>query len=246
MTMKRRDAGFTLIELLVVIAIIAILAAILFPVFLNAREHARQAKCLTNLKQLGMAFFAYKDDNAGRLPSVSILDGYYDPRNRDWCGTQVVAGPMYLERGTLWPYIRSRESYLCPTDAGIPATSVHMSGATAVEFKCNKNGNPRAFPLSYSMNGELHYKSPEAQSRIRLTKLLFLIQERRDTINDGLFMWRIAGDRLNTHDVPDDVHYDGTTELLCDGHAKWFSNDQLLDQMYNGEWSLDGWRPPKP
>ena len=66
--MKRK--GFTLIELLVVIAIIAILAAILFPVFAKAREKARQATCQSNLKQLGLAFFQYVQDYDGVLPPL--------------------------------------------------------------------------------------------------------------------------------------------------------------------------------
>ena len=63
-----RQRGFTLIELLVVIAIIAILAAILFPVFSKVREKARQASCLSNLKQLGLAFVQYVQDYDERLP----------------------------------------------------------------------------------------------------------------------------------------------------------------------------------
>ena len=65
--MKR---GFTLIELLVVIAIIAILAAILFPVFARAREKARQTACVSNMRQIGLAFFQYMQDNEGGVPSV--------------------------------------------------------------------------------------------------------------------------------------------------------------------------------
>jgi prepilin-type N-terminal cleavage/methylation domain-containing protein len=66
--MTRR--GFTLIELLVVIAIIAILAAILFPVFAKAREKARQASCLSNLKQIGVALMSYLQDYDERLPAT--------------------------------------------------------------------------------------------------------------------------------------------------------------------------------
>ena len=63
-----RRAGFTLIELLVVIAIIAILAAILFPVFARAREKARQTTCTSNLKQIGLAVHMYAQDYDGLLP----------------------------------------------------------------------------------------------------------------------------------------------------------------------------------
>jgi len=66
--MKRSRNGFTLIELLVVIAIIAILAAILFPVFARAREKARQTSCLSNLKQLSLAILMYAEDYDETLP----------------------------------------------------------------------------------------------------------------------------------------------------------------------------------
>ena len=63
MERRTRSTGFTLIELLVVIAIIAILAAILFPVFQKVRENARRTSCLSNMKQLGLAFTQYVQDN---------------------------------------------------------------------------------------------------------------------------------------------------------------------------------------
>ena len=76
--MTRRIRGFTLIELLVVIAIIAILAAILFPVFARAREKARITSCQNNMKQLGTAFAMYCSDYDGRMP----MDWYLAENNR--------------------------------------------------------------------------------------------------------------------------------------------------------------------
>src|SRR5436189_3665924 len=74
-TRRTRRPGFTLIELLVVIAIIAILAAILFPVFAQAREKARQASCLSNVKQLGLALAMYAQDNDEMFPRAMACTG---------------------------------------------------------------------------------------------------------------------------------------------------------------------------
>jgi prepilin-type N-terminal cleavage/methylation domain-containing protein/prepilin-type processing-associated H-X9-DG protein len=102
--MKRR--GFTLIELLVVIAIIAILAAILFPVFAKAREKARQSSCLSNVKQLGLAALQYAQDYDEVLPPTAILvvDSY-----RGW-------------NHQLLPYVKNDQIYTCPSRTTIAWT----------------------------------------------------------------------------------------------------------------------------
>jgi prepilin-type N-terminal cleavage/methylation domain-containing protein/prepilin-type processing-associated H-X9-DG protein len=97
-----RARGFTLIELLVVIAIIAILAAILFPVFGRARESARRSSCLSNLKQLALATMMYGQDYDEVLP-VGATQG-----NSLW---NVVAG--------LEPYVKNRQIFYCPSIAGL-------------------------------------------------------------------------------------------------------------------------------
>jgi len=77
--MAPKRSGFTLIELLVVITIIAILAAILFPVFARARAKATSAACQSNLRQLAMAFGVYRSDYNGRSPHMVLWDEYNNP-----------------------------------------------------------------------------------------------------------------------------------------------------------------------
>ena len=94
----RRHRGFTLIELLVVIAIIAILAAILFPVFAKARDKARQSVCLSNMKQLGLSMLMYAEDYDETFPQV----------------VDTGSGLGIQER--LFPYMKSRDVMHCPND----------------------------------------------------------------------------------------------------------------------------------
>ncbi len=93
--------GFTLIELLVVIAIIAILAAILFPVFARAREQARQTSCLSNVRQLGTALMMYTQD---------YDEQFFHANNRDV--------PHTFWGELLYPYVNNEQLFLCPTGGG--------------------------------------------------------------------------------------------------------------------------------
>ena len=124
--------GFTLIELLVVIAIIAILAAILFPVFARAREKARQTSCLSNLKQLGLGMLMYVQDYDERFPSGRYIaggvagpcdDGNIMHNGWAWmvnddpaAGRPAVPSHIYL-RDIINPYIKNNQLWLCPSDS---------------------------------------------------------------------------------------------------------------------------------
>jgi prepilin-type N-terminal cleavage/methylation domain-containing protein/prepilin-type processing-associated H-X9-DG protein len=125
----RRRGAFTLIELLVVIAIIAILAAILFPVFAQAREKARGATCLSNLKQMALGMRMYVQDYDELYPPHRFGNGVYPA--------------AYTWKAALFPYLKSIDFERCPSNAfnRIPAVG---------DTKWIERGEP--FPRSYCMN----------------------------------------------------------------------------------------------
>ncbi len=127
---RTQSAGFTLIELLVVIAIIAILAAILFPVFAKAREKARQTACLSNMKQLSLGFVQYAQDYDETLPAAGAGDAFGSP---GWIpspnGSSITApvAPGGIQAGAIYPYVKSTAVYICPSDSKGTAKTLSYS-----------------------------------------------------------------------------------------------------------------------
>jgi prepilin-type N-terminal cleavage/methylation domain-containing protein/prepilin-type processing-associated H-X9-DG protein len=132
---SRQCEAFTLIELLVVIAIIAILAAILFPVFAQAREKARQTSCASNMKQLGLGIIQYTQDYDETYPVA--VDG-----NCQWSNCSTTDPTSHWEQKVL-PYIKAIGVFGCPDDPGAGAVDQANSWKGVVE--------------SYAVNGNIGY-----------------------------------------------------------------------------------------
>ncbi|HEX3000030.1 MAG TPA: DUF1559 domain-containing protein [Armatimonadota bacterium] len=128
--MRKNERAFTLIELLVVIAIIAILAAILFPVFARARENARKANCQSNLKQLGTAFQMYSQDYDQAITPCYVFTS-----------TSWSANNLYWFDDLAQPYIKNRQVGVCPS---CPAGS-QTTGSAAPENKWLNGAKPYGY-----------------------------------------------------------------------------------------------------
>jgi prepilin-type N-terminal cleavage/methylation domain-containing protein/prepilin-type processing-associated H-X9-DG protein len=148
MLMKNKMRGFTLIELLVVIAIIAILAAILFPVFSRAREQARKAVCMSNQKQIGMAIMMYVQDWDETYPPAHVaVEGTCIPN----------VAPKATWRSLIYPYLKNWKVFYCPSQ---PMPPVGTSYCCVWQIPMERwPGNtisppvPDDFPSHYQLNG---------------------------------------------------------------------------------------------
>ena len=218
----RNGKGFTLIELLVVIGVIAILAAIIFPIFARVQESGRQTTCLSNLKQLGKGMSLYADDYNGCLPTSRVMNGGNGNPSGNWAGVYDVHGKCDPKLGQIFRYVRNVGVYLCPTDRGVKPERVW--GADALPY-----------PLSYSMNNIADYRTGSTMATAS-SKVGLLIHEDRDSINDGDFYWFGWRDGGEGFDNPGSMHNGGTCILYCDLHAKWQKYEAVIQALRNGEW----------
>ena len=211
---KRR--GFTLIELLVVIAIIAILAAILFPVFARAREKARQTSCLSNVKQIALAFMMYVQDYDETMPP-----GYYYvfPIEYGWdFALDWSAWPsVTVHPGLINPYTKNNQLQQCPSFRGDPAGrpttgygyNTSYVGAPAPDQEADKSG-----PASLA----------QIQSPVETVMLADSAYWAWTGTVDGNNYLRSPNDpRRIAWGIGPNVHFrhNGTANVAyCDGHAK--------------------------
>ena len=205
--MQKRH-GFTLIELLVVIAIIAILAAILFPVFARAREKARQTSCLNNCKQIGLAFQMYVQDYYEMMPFYII----YTPVNcyRDYVGS---TGNYLFWMDVLYPYIKNKQVFVCP------------SYKTGTSYFQGYGWN--VYGIGYGGNHPTRGQNAGTPDPIYDGIKLSMVKHPAELVvagdTPGPSMWANHWRLSDWATYAARTHNQGDNFFFVDGHAKWYA-----------------------
>lgn len=235
----RARPAFTLIELLVVIAIIAILAAILFPVFARARENARRTSCLSNLKQIGLGALQYAQDYDETTIGTEL-------------GDKTVSSPEYFWAEMIAPYTKNEQILSCPS-----------------ESKLFQRGAPQAgFPQGISMEWSYHYAINDvrdaADNRVgaafsrlsaftKPSETIFITEafpaatEPSDPERHEV-AWQLGSRNAATNASHDGNprHLGGFVAVFCDGHAKWRKRTPNANGTFSGGTKDVEWLAAQP
>lgn len=230
--------GFTLIELLVVIAVIALLAAILFPVFARARENARRTSCMSNMKQLGLGMLQYAQD---------YDESYFGSTRMSTPPTPaILVYPGVGWAGAMYAYVKNAQVYKCPNDTNtgsgnnVPVSYAFNYYAAATKL------SQHAYPALGILFSEISGSSVNVTDPLESGSNTYSVIDNGDILlwansaglvqccktGAAIYHTRGAGvldagkGRLRDHDEPGPQptqprHFDGATYAYLDGHAKW-------------------------
>ena len=206
-------SGFTLIELLVVIAIIAILAAILFPVFARARENARRASCQSNLKQIALGFKQYIQDYDEKYPLTNNIN------DKTGYGGWV---------DILQPYLKSVQVFQCPSDTAAPGSAANKSGYTDYWYNSNcVNKNEAAFTAVSNtfLTGDGDGTNQGlADYNATYDGLIDGVSTQTTTYGSDISNWNTLmgpGAATDKQQKSSTKHLEGANYGFADGHVKW-------------------------
>ncbi|MGC9318909.1 MAG: DUF1559 domain-containing protein [Armatimonadota bacterium] len=230
--MRRR--GFTLIELLVVIAIIAILAAILFPVFARAREKARQTSCLSNVKQLALGTLMYVQD--------------YDETLFTWSSEQ--PSPLH-PAAAVYPYVKNLAIYTCPSSGATGRVTEADFGGEYVGWDWYRVKEPlKLFPgpvnrgYAWANSGTMRFTHGAPSAPYTLAACDYPAE--KIMLGDAVHIWgglgTIAwangccgwsGSRIAPEDGSWSRHNGGENVAFVDGHGKWLASRTIYGDRSN-------------